>query len=125
MPFDTKETVIVIPSLELTGTTTIDVFAENLTDHHLYSLNFQWAVGQQEVKNDNVRLFPNPTTGTIYLYGAAHATVYIYNGLGNMVSSIENFTGNTLNLSSLSKGVYLMKIEKSDHSVLQKKITIL
>lgn len=125
VPFEPEETVIVVPSNEILGTTTIDVFAENLTDHNLYSLNFQWAVGQNEVKSDNIRLYPNPTKGNIYLYGASHASVSIYNSIGNLVTSLEDFTGNSLNLSALPKGVYMLKVEKTDHTVLQKKIVIM
>ena len=124
-PIEASETVIVVPSLELPGTTTIDVFAENLTTHHLYTVNFEWAVGQNEEQKDNVRLYPNPTSGKIYLYGASNARVTLYNSIGNVVMNLEDFTGNALNLSSLTKGVYLMKIEKTDHSVIQKKIVIM
>ena len=88
-------------------------------------MNFQWAVGQNEGNKDNVRLYPNPTRGTIYLYGATHASVSIYNNLGDLITSKEDFTGTSLDLSSLAKGVYLLKIEKTDHSVIQKKIVIM
>ncbi|MCX6304180.1 MAG: T9SS type A sorting domain-containing protein [Bacteroidetes bacterium] len=124
-PIDANETVIVIPTLVLPGTTTIDVFAENLTAHNLYSMNFQWAVGQNEGNKDNVRLYPNPTKGTIYLYGATHASVAIYNNLGDLITTKEDFTGTSLDLSSLAKGVYLLKIEKTDHTVIQRKIVIM
>ncbi|MCK9219278.1 MAG: T9SS type A sorting domain-containing protein [Bacteroidales bacterium] len=124
-PIDNNETVIVVPSLELLGTTTIDVFAENLVDHNLYSLNFQWAEGHAEAQNDNIKMYPNPTSGTIYIYGASNASVSIYNSVGSVVAGMEHFTGNSLNLSALPKGIYLMKIEKTDHSIIQKKIVIM
>ena len=124
-PIDAMETVIVVPSLSLTGTTTIDVFAENLTAHNLYSLNFQWAVGQPEETKNDVRVYPNPTTGNIYLYGASHSTVSVYNSTGILVTSFPDFTGTSLNLSSLVKGIYLMKVEKTNGSVIQKKIVIM
>jgi hypothetical protein len=124
-PIEANETVIVVPSLELLGTTTIDVFAENLVAHNLYSVNFEWAVGQNETEKSDLRLFPNPASGTIYLYGATNAAVTIFNSIGNLVMNLDNFTGNSLNLSSLAKGVYLLKIEKSSHEIVQKKIVVL
>ncbi len=124
-PIEAGETVIVVPSVELPGTSTIDVFAENLTAHHLYSVNFDWSIGQNEIEQDNIRLYPNPASGKIYLYGASNATVTIYNSLGNTVMTLPDFTGNSLNLSALSKGVYLMKIERADHTIIQKKIVMM
>jgi hypothetical protein len=124
-PIEPNETVIVIPSLELLGTTTIDVFAENLINHDLYSFNFQWAVGQDELKTPDIKLYPNPTRGNVYVYGATHSTVSIYNSIGNLVTTVADFTANSLNLCTLAKGIYLMKIEKTDHSVIQKKIVIM
>jgi hypothetical protein len=124
-PMETSETVIVVPALELPGSTIIDVFAENLTAHHRYTVNFEWAVGQSEYEKDNIRIYPNPTKGTIYLYGVAHANITVMNSTGNLVHSISDFTGNSLNLASLAKGVYVLKIEKPDHSVVQKKIVIM
>ncbi len=125
IPFESAETVIVIPSLDLPGTTTIDVFAENLTAHTLYSLNFEWPVGQNEEKKDNIRVYPNPSKGNIYIYGASHASVSVYNSIGKLVSSMADFTGSTVNFSSLPKGVYVMVIETINHSVVQKKIVII
>ncbi len=124
-PIEANETVIVVPALELPGTTTIDVFAENLVAHNLYSVNFEWPVGQNEEKTDAIRVYPNPTKGTIYILGASHSSVSIYNSIGNMVAFHEDFTSNFLNLSNLPKGVYLMKIEKTDRTVIQKKIVIM
>lgn len=125
IPMDTNATVIVVPAATLPGVATIDVFAENLASHNLYTLNFSFAVGQEEQKIEAIRMYPNPTTGSISLLGAPHARVSIYNSIGTMVNSIEDLTSNSLNLSSLSKGVYLIKIEKSDKTVIQKKIIIL
>jgi hypothetical protein len=125
IPMDPNETVIVVPTFELPGTTTIDVFAENLIDHTLYTVNFEWAVGQDDLSTNNVHVYPNPTRGTINIYGASHASVTVYNNLGTRISKVNDFTGNVLNLSQLSKGVYLLEIERTDGSVIQKKIVIL
>ncbi|MFZ4521742.1 MAG: T9SS type A sorting domain-containing protein [Bacteroidales bacterium] len=124
-PIDTKETVIVVPALAIPGASTIDVFAENLTAHNRYSVNFEWPVGQDEMNRNSIRVYPNPTKGIIYIYGASNSTVSIFNSVGSLVSSVTDFTGNSLDLSTLSKGVYMIRIEKSDRSVVQKKIVVM
>jgi hypothetical protein len=124
-PIESTETVIVVPTLELLGTTTIDVFAENLVAHKLYSVTFEWATGQVEPKKENVRLYPNPTSGNVYLYGAAHAQISVYDSYGRLVFSVDDFTGNTLSFSVLPKGVYLLKIERADHAVIQEKVVVI
>jgi hypothetical protein len=125
IPMEASETVIIVPALTIPGTTTVDVFAENLTSHNLYSVNFEWAVGQGEVNAGDVRVYPNPTKGNIYLYGVTNANISVFNSIGNQVLSVNNFSGNLLNLSQLPKGVYLLEIEKTDHTVIKKKIVIM
>jgi hypothetical protein len=125
VPMDPKETVIVVPGLTLPGTTTIDVFAENLIAHNLYSVNFAFATGQNENKANDVNMFPNPTSGMIRIYGATHSTITIYTGSGSLCRTINDFTGNSLNLTDLPKGVYILNIQKENNTVLRKKVVLL
>ncbi|MEI7981177.1 MAG: T9SS type A sorting domain-containing protein [Bacteroidota bacterium] len=125
IPVDANATVILVPAVTLPGVTTIDVFAENLVAHNLYTLNFSFAVGQDELKNEAIRIYPNPAKDLIYLFGALHAQVIIYNSLGVRVNFFPDFNSNVLDLTSLSEGVYLISIEKSDKTLIQKKIVVL
>jgi len=124
-PMDPNALVIVVPSNTLPGTTSIDVFGENLSSHNVYNLNFSFPVGQEEVYKETMRIYPNPTKGLVYLFGTTHARVSVYNSIGLQVNSIDDFTANTFDFSSLAKGVYLIKIEKPDNTVVQKKIVVL
>jgi hypothetical protein len=125
LPIDPDAMMIMVPAATLPGTTTIDVFAENLTSHNTYTLDFQFPVGQNEPIAETIRVYPNPTTGNLYVFGTSNARVTIFNSLGATVNSIDNFTSTMLDLSNLAKGIYLIKIEKSDKGVIQKKIIIL
>jgi len=125
IPIDTNETVIVIPPQALPGTTTIDVFAQDNIDHNLYTLNFDFASGVDPKKVEAVSIHPNPTSGLIYISGAYHSRITVYSMNGVLMKTLEDFTGTTLNLGDLNKGVYLLKIERQDKNVVQTKIVLL
>ncbi len=124
IPMDPNAIVIVEPALEIPGTTIIDVFAEDLSTQNTYSVNFIFAVGQDENKANAVRVYPNPSAGNIYIHGADHANVSVYSSTGLRVKSIKNFSNTVLNLMDLSDGVYMLRIQKEDGTMIQKKIVI-
>jgi hypothetical protein len=125
VPIDTNETVIVIPALTLPGATTIDVFAQNNINHDIYTLNFDWAAGVDPKKVETVNVHPNPTSGLIYISGAYHARITVFSMSGTVMKTVEDFTGTSLNLGGLNKGVYLLKIERQDQRVVQTKVVLL
>ncbi|MFH1937833.1 MAG: T9SS type A sorting domain-containing protein, partial [Bacteroidota bacterium] len=124
VPMDPNATVIVVPAEEIPGTTTIDVFAEDLTSHNLYEVNLIFAVGQEEKLCDAVRVYPNPTSGTIYIMGAQYAKVSLYTSNGTMVKSIEDFNAPVFLIPDTSNGVYMLRIEQENGAVVQKKIVV-
>jgi hypothetical protein len=126
VPMQPEETVIIVPAYELPGVTTIDVFAEDLTAHSLYTVNLiVGGVGMDEPSVKAVTAYPNPTRGLITLLGADHARITLLTAGGSVVRSIENLTSTTIDLSGTPGGVYLLKVERTDGSVIQKKIVIL
>jgi hypothetical protein len=88
-------------------------------------VNFAFATGQNENKANDVNMFPNPTSGMIRIYGATHSTITIYTGSGSLCRTINDFTGNSLNLTDLPKGVYILNIQKENNTVLRKKVVLL
>ncbi|MFH1161132.1 MAG: T9SS type A sorting domain-containing protein, partial [bacterium] len=125
LPMDPNATVIVVDATTIPGTTTIDVFAEDLTTHNVYNVNWIFAVGQDEVKQDAIRAYPNPTNSFVYIQGALHARVAVYTAAGIEVKSIEDFTGNSINLSDLSEGVYMLSVQTQKGNLIQKKIALI
>jgi len=123
-PMDPNATVIVVPAIEVPGTTTIDVFAEDLTAHSLYEIDLIFAVGQDEKSNEAMRVYPNPTTGTIYIMGAEHARVSLYSPSGTLVKFVEDFNGSSFNIPDVSNGVYMLRVERTNGTVIQKKIVV-
>jgi hypothetical protein len=124
IPVDSKATVIVVPAYLLPGTTTIDVFGEDLVTHLTYSVNFDWAIGQNENTVNPVKVYPNPSAGMVYIMGANHSRISVFSPSGVELFRYNDFTGNTLNLNSLSSGVYSINIVKTDGSVINHKIVI-
>ena len=125
-PIDANATVIIVPTVTLPGTTTIDVFAENLVNHNLYEVNFTLeGIGIGETPAQAVSVYPNPTKGLVYILNAAGSKVSVFNASGAQALSVESLSGNTIDLSGLSQGVYVVTIEKPDHSVIRKKIVIM
>ncbi|KAF2511138.1 T9SS type A sorting domain-containing protein [Flavobacterium arcticum] len=60
-----------------------------------------------------VMLYPNPTTGNIYIKGLENKTfnVSIYTVLGQEIKHFDNVLNNTISVSDLSKGAYFLKID--------------
>lgn len=125
-PMDTSAVVIIVPTDELPGTTTIDVFSEDLATHSLYSVNFTVdgiGIGDSPVKG--IQVYPNPTRGIVHIMNAEQSKVNILSMDGRVVASYEEFSGSSVDLSSQPKGIYLLTIEKQDKTLIRKKIILL
>ena len=70
------------------------------------------------------KMFPNPTNGNeIYFNTAKDATITIYNVLGKLVKSTKITNNkNNIDVSNLSKGIYLVKINSGKQFITQKLI---
>jgi hypothetical protein len=125
IPFTPIETVIVIPALSIPGTTTIDVFAENNVAHNQYAVNILFNTGIAEPMNSAFSVYPNPASEYIFIYGAEHARISLYNASGEMVQLINDFKGNKFSLKGITKGVYSLKVEQPNRQVITKKVVVL
>jgi hypothetical protein len=116
---------VINQAFELPGTATIDVYAEDLVATKRYVINYTGFVGVDETPVTSVRVFPNPTTGQLYLAGAEKAKVSMYSTDGKLIMEIDNYTGNALNLSGLKKGIYILNIQTEKANMIRKKIIIM
>lgn len=123
---DPNATLIVVPAWELPGTTVVDVFGEDLVSRQTYNINFSVEVGIGEPGvTDHVKIFPNPAQDRIYFTGTEQADVRIFNITGQLVLDINGLNSNSIDISSLEKGIYTVQIRMEDGSVVNKKITVL
>lgn len=127
IPADPNATVVLVPAWELPGTTVVDVFGEDLLSRKTYMINFSVLyVGLDEpgMKSD-IRVYPNPAKDGIYFSGFKKADVFFYDPSGQMVKAAAGFCGNAIDISTMTNGVYFVKIVLENQTVVNRKITVL
>lgn len=65
---------------------------------------------------ENVSIAPNPTSGELYINNIALEKITVFSLLGNVVKTIQfngDNTTNTVNLSDLTAGLYLVKLSSN------------
>ncbi|NVO19863.1 MAG: T9SS type A sorting domain-containing protein [Bacteroidetes bacterium] len=124
VPIDSTEIVIVIPTATIPGTTTIDAFAQNNVAHNQYAVNFFYTTGIDDPGICNLAVYPNPASGFVYISGATHARISLHSTPGATVKQIKDFTGDRLDLSGLTNGVYMLKLEMQGKATITRKIVV-
>ncbi|MCC6412802.1 MAG: T9SS type A sorting domain-containing protein, partial [Saprospiraceae bacterium] len=72
------------------------------------------SVSASESVRKNLRMYPNPTDGLVWLEGVEEsALVRVFSADGKLVSE-QNLQGNTLNFSGFQTGVYLVQVVDAD-----------
>ena len=125
VPMDSNATVIIMHALSLPGSATIDVFAEDLAAHELYTVSFGFPTGTGELAQPPVALWPNPSRGIVHIGNAAGASVTVYDATGQAVKSIGSLSGTLVNLQSLGKGVYLLVVARPGQTPVREKVVLL
>ncbi len=72
--------------------------------------------------DDSVIVYPNPANDIINIEGVNISIVNIYNNVGQLVITQEN--ANSINISSLNAGVYMINIITEDGDTLVKKVVV-
>ena len=76
-------------------------------------------VGIVDYKN-NILIYPNPANDVINITGDIISTVKMYNNIGQLILTQHNT--NTINVTALQNGIYLLTIETTTGNMIQKKI---
>ncbi len=91
----------------------IDQDEENKTDFKIVFYYSNGIVKVIESKKPSFKIFPNPSQGVFFIDGAANGElVEVYNLEGKRVFNASNNSGK-IDLSSLNKGLYLLKLGDS------------
>ncbi|MBI4645292.1 MAG: immunoglobulin domain-containing protein [Bacteroidia bacterium] len=65
----------------------------------------------QITNNSPIRIYPNPTKGIVYIFNAEKSKVFVYNILGELITTVDNDSSiKTIDISDKSKGIYFVKI---------------
>jgi hypothetical protein len=122
---DDKGTKVIVNANALPGTTTIDAYGEDLASHITYSVNFSIATGVSDNFENSVKVYPNPTTGKIYLAGIDAENVRVYSLTGSLVYENNTVTNDVIDLSDLENGIYFISIKDENNQVVTKKISLM
>jgi PKD repeat protein len=72
-----------------------------------------------------IHIFPNPVTSKMFINGADHSKISIYNSTGNKVLSLPDFKGSSIDMSGVPGGIYLITVIRDGKSVFSEKINVL
>ena len=109
---------------EVPGEVLINVLAEDLTTTSTYSVALTLYTDIEESTLEGVRLYPNPTTGFVFVEGVEDADISIYSINGQLINGNSLIENNKINMSSLPNGVYLIKVQK-EGTILTKKVSLI
>jgi len=82
------------------------------------------ATGISTIDSNSIDIFPNPTTGQLFIDGVEGANIKVYNIAGNIVAEYPKFSDNSIDLSGLGNGVYFIDIV-TDNSTITKKVSLI
>ncbi len=82
-------------------------------------------VGIRDLQESAVQVYPNPSTGLIYIKGAESIQTDVYNLMGKKIRSVFMNNKNQIDLSDLKRGIYFLKIKLKDNTIISRKISLL
>ncbi len=84
-----------------------------------FGVDMTGAVDEQTVF-DNLNLYPNPSTGTVYIHNDDGMQLKIYNENGSLVFQKDNLLSNENIQLNLPNGIYMAKFIKNDKTIIKK-----
>jgi len=122
---DINANFLITDATALPGTTTVTVTAEDGITIQTYSVNFTIATSVNELSlNNNINIYPNPSNGifniSIEINKISNGSIDIFNSIGSKVymKDLQNNTDlmHTVDLSTMPKGMYFVKIIVNEKS---------
>ncbi|MCF8371441.1 MAG: T9SS type A sorting domain-containing protein [Bacteroidales bacterium] len=105
----------------------ITVFADNGTEtnEQYYWVDVVYPDGTEELVENPVNIYPNPTTGILNVENVANSTIIVYNIVGEQVASIEQANNQArIDLNEFAEGTYIVKVI-TNNNVVSKKINLI
>ena len=91
----------------------IGIWNRALTDQEIITLYNSISTGTNDIKNSNIKIYPNPTNNNINIEGLTkneNNAIQIFDVQGKLVITKTINEKGTIDLSELNKGVYVIKI---------------
>jgi hypothetical protein len=125
LPMNQKAMVLTQQAFDVVGPAVVDVYPESLGTMARYIVNFSLAVDVPEQRSSTVNIYPNPTYGMLILTGVAENHIRLYNMEGKLLLDIDKYTDNTMDLSGLKSGIYILNLTTEKGELLVKKIIVM
>ncbi|MBK3516482.1 T9SS type A sorting domain-containing protein [Carboxylicivirga marina] len=86
----------------------IHVLAQDKLTSNTYSILFTKKTGVEDTQLDNIKVYPNPAKGMVYIENAGACNVEVFNMSGVVVLKRKVSDRGEINLSSYAEGVYFI-----------------
>jgi hypothetical protein len=116
--------VLVNPAFALPGTAFVDIYAEDLYNTKRYLIHYVVYTGIEDKTLPLVQLYPNPVSGVLHINGLKDADVKLFSSDGAEVISLTDFSGNSIDVSLLPAGIYIMNVTTTEGFQVRKKIVV-
>jgi uncharacterized repeat protein (TIGR02543 family) len=92
----------------------------NVTANHTIAASFDITTGMEETSQAGVTLYPNPCQNSFVVNTAGEATIlYLYDVNGKLALSQPIQDKSTVDVSALSKGIYVVKIDGKSYKLIK------
>lgn len=78
----------------------------------------QKVLGTSDFEKATVFLYPNPASDTVFIQSKNEASITIYDISGRLVALQKSITANGMDVSNLSKGIYVAQITSDEKQLL-------
>lgn len=124
---DSNAAYLITNAENIPGTSKIEVMAEDGLTSLTYNINFYLKSGIASISADNIKVYPNPANDYIYIKNTHKyiqiQQVQLFDLLGKqLLSQNVNESTHKLELSSLPKGIYMLKVSTHNTTIITMKI---
>ena len=126
LPYDTAQQTTTISNINITGNITVEIRRAGSEEDRVIIDDLTWTcystLSTADENLENLTIYPNPTNGnTLYFNLTKDVTIRMYNVLGKLIKYNKiSSKNNNIDISNLTKGIYLLKINSENQFITRK-----
>jgi hypothetical protein len=118
--------MLITQAFEMPGFAVIDVYPESLGSIKRYIVSFNFETNIDIPGAQTIGTYPNPVVnGRLLITGIDMPSAKLYSLDGKIILNIEKCTGNTIDLSGVKSGVYVLRLKDEEGVISMKKIVVM
>lgn len=82
------------------------------TAPNIYLANETLSIDDKAINNSKIKLYPNPTSGMVYISGVNNGTIQVYNSVGKLLLKKNAHNIKSIDLKGYTTGLYFIKIKE-------------